>query len=224
MNPLPTEPEERRNAMQPVRKITNGGGKNIGKYPSEKVGRAIDFESLLESDCIENLEGDQDVLLYCEQPETIEYDMKGKKLHYTPDFRVIRRSGKPQNIEVKPKAKTKTAKFKAMIRQVAPIFQKRGEEFIVLTEKTIRMQPRLDNLKILRRYSRESISIVEHIELNAILAKRGKATVAELSSALAQRGITVQKIYALIYRGFLTVDLDKELCPKSVITLKGGCK
>jgi hypothetical protein len=58
----------------PVRKVSNRGGNIIGRFPSLKLERMVDFESLIERDFIYMLDFDSDVVSFTEQPLTIEYD------------------------------------------------------------------------------------------------------------------------------------------------------
>jgi len=47
--------------MRPVRKATNRGKNIIGYFPSVKMGRMINFESLIERDFIYLLDFEQEV-------------------------------------------------------------------------------------------------------------------------------------------------------------------
>jgi hypothetical protein len=73
----------------PVRKVSNRGGNTIGHFPSLKMGRMIDYESLIERDLIYLLEFEQDVTWYAEQPLTIPYHYEEKERDYTPDFHIV---------------------------------------------------------------------------------------------------------------------------------------
>jgi hypothetical protein len=56
----------------PVKKVSNRGGNIIGRFPSLKLGRMVDFESLIERDFIYVLDFEPDVESFSEQPLTIE--------------------------------------------------------------------------------------------------------------------------------------------------------
>ena len=82
----------------PSRRV-GGGSKNVsGRYPSQKMGVTIQFEShRVELPFIYELENDDDVLEYYDQPNPIKLEylsQKGKKLGvlHTPDYFVIRRN------------------------------------------------------------------------------------------------------------------------------------
>ncbi|MEL7244809.1 MAG: TnsA endonuclease N-terminal domain-containing protein, partial [Cyanobacteria bacterium J06573_2] len=87
---------ERIRSSEPSRSV-GGGSKNVfGRYPSQKMGVTIQFEShKVELPFIYQLEHDEDVLEFYDQPPSIKLDYKGKNgrnlgVLHTPDFFVIR--------------------------------------------------------------------------------------------------------------------------------------
>lgn len=150
--------------VNPVRKIKNSGTKkNIGLFASDKMQTGIWFESLIERDYMYLLESDPDVLSYRSQPETIFYTWDNKPRKYTPDFLVERRT-KKQIVEVKPASQVHSDKNLRLFRCVAPLCQKQGWEFIVVTDKMIRVQPFLDNFKLLYKNVREPLTFQNYID------------------------------------------------------------
>lgn len=87
---------ERIRSSEPSRSV-GGGSKNVfGRYPSQKMGVTIQFEShKVELPFIHQLEHDEDVLEFYDQPPSIKLDYKGRNgrnlgVLHTPDFFVIR--------------------------------------------------------------------------------------------------------------------------------------
>ncbi len=87
---------EKVRSSEPSRRV-GGGSKNVsGRYPSRKMGVTIQFEShRVELPIIYQLEHDEDVLEFYDQPPQIKLDYQGsngRKLGvlHTPDFFVIR--------------------------------------------------------------------------------------------------------------------------------------
>ncbi len=87
---------ERIRSSEPSRRV-GGGSKNVsGRYPSRKMGVTIQFEShRVELPVIYQLEHDEDVLEFYDQPPQIKLDYQGnngRKLGvlHTPDLFVIR--------------------------------------------------------------------------------------------------------------------------------------
>lgn len=89
---------ERIRSSEPSR-LVGGGSKNVfGRYPSRKMGVTIQFEShKVELPFIYQLEHDEDVLEFYDQPPSIKLDYQGKNgrklgVLHTPDFFVIRKN------------------------------------------------------------------------------------------------------------------------------------
>ncbi len=59
--------------------------KNVFKFASEKVGKAIMCESTLEFDACFHNEYNNAIESYGSQPEGFKYNFEGKSLPYTPD-------------------------------------------------------------------------------------------------------------------------------------------
>ena len=83
-------------SAQPARRVGGGRGNVVGRYPSRKMGVTIQFEShRVELPAILELEHNDDVLEYYDQPPSIKLDYSsahGKRLGvlHTPDFFVVR--------------------------------------------------------------------------------------------------------------------------------------
>lgn len=201
-----------------VRRITNGGKKIIGKFPSRKNGRAVWYESQLERDLIHLLEIDPDVVSYREQPFKIRYVLNGGIHLYTPDF-LVERTKRKQVVEVKTEKDAEKEENKAVFARAALICQRDGYEFVLATDKTIREQPRLDNVKLLYKYSGTPVPNEHQIHAYAFFAKRKKSTIAEMVNFFASKGSGMQVVYALIYLGILWVDLSKPIGAKSIVSM-----
>lgn len=202
-----------------VRKISNRGGvkKNIGKFPSFKAGRNIWWESLLERDYIYLLEFDPDVEKYEEQPIRVRYSLEGKVRCYTPDFLVERKGGRRVIVEVKSKEKVSSEAFRLFFLTVSPVIHKLGYEFVVVTDKMIRVQPLLENVKILWGYSRVPLFSRHQVLCRKFLRENNGASIADLARSLSEKSVTLPVIYSLIYRGVLSVDLNLPISPSSIV-------
>jgi hypothetical protein len=202
-----------------ARKISNAGTRNlIGKFPSLKMGRIVWYESLLERDYMYLLEIDSDVISYREQPGRIYYTLDGRRRHYTPDLLVERRREK-QVVEVKPKKKAEAEEYRRLFRIATEICRREGYEFRVATDEMIRLQPRLNGAKLLYKYARTPIPPQHQIGCHEFFTVRQEAPLGEVTRIFASRGIGQQVIYALIFRGVLSVDLMRPLTRAAVVRL-----
>jgi hypothetical protein len=204
----------------PSRKISNRGSKkNIGKFPSSKMKRTIYWESLIERDLIFLLEYDPEVTSYEEQPDPVTYMLAGKQRHLTPDF-FVERGGPTQLIEVKPEAKMK--KYAEIFREVRWECRQTGRgEFVVATEKMIRVEPKLGNIKFLFRYARTPILMKHQRLLQDFFNLKGEAPIRELAEYFGSEAVenAAQVVYALVYHGFLEINLMKPIVLDSLAWL-----
>lgn len=206
------------------RKPSNKGGvkKSIGKFPSYRLNATIWFESLLERDFLYLLEFDHlDVTSFHDQACRIYYRLGGRPRRYTPDFYVVRKH-KKQVIEVKPEAKASEARYREIFLIAAEACQKEGLEFRVATEDTIRLEPRLDNVKLLLKYQRTPLYPQHHILCRELFASRPEASLVEVAEFFAARGIGRQTVYSLMRWGAIGLDLMSPIDDDSILFLPGG--
>jgi len=200
------------------RKITNTGTlKNIGKFPSLKNGKTVWFESHLERDFIFLTEFDREVIKYREQPFQVQYLMDGKKYRYFPDF-LIERENKNQVIEIKPQSKVEKEEFIYFSKVMTDHLAKEGYEYLVITDSTIRLQPRLSNIKLFWRYSKMSITTKQQVLINDLFETASSISFFEVCSFLCQAKEQKELIYALFFHGYLTLDINQPITAESVIT------
>lgn len=205
-----------------VRKITNKGGKKvIGKFPSLKMRRLICWESQIERDYLYLLEVDPAVISYAEQPLRISYYLDAKERHYTPDFLVIR-SDKNLIVEVKPEAEAQKEENQQLFRIAGAACARDHYEFAVVTDTMIRVQPRLDNIKLLTRYQRVPIHDPQYqIICHELFSERSEVCFIEVMQFFASRNIGKQVVFSLLYWGILAVDLMQPITVESVVSFSG---
>lgn len=205
-----------------VRKFTNRGSttKVIGKFPSIKLNRTVWWESQIERDYIYLLEFDTDVVFYQEQPLRIEYVCDGSPHCFTPDF-LVQRMSKTQIVEVKSEEQSSKEGNTVLHRSAASACRQQGYEFMVVTDAMIRVQPRLNNLKLLYRYARTPLLPRYQILCHSLMQGRQQASFGEVASFFESKRLTKQVVYALIYWGVMTIDLMKPIDFDAVVCLPG---
>ena len=144
-----------------VRKVVNRSGKKFrGKFPSKKVGRMIQWESLLERDAILWFEYHPSVAMYAEQPRVLlYYDKAGQQHKYVPDFRIELRNGTTVEVEVKPFTKLADRDVAAKLACIALQYQQMGANYRILTEREIRAQPRFSVFTALHRAATQLVCL-----------------------------------------------------------------
>lgn len=205
-----------------TRKITNKGGKKvIGKFPSLKMRRLVWWESQIERDYIYLLEFDPAVISYEEQPLRISYHLNRKERYYTPDF-LVERADKSLIIEVKPEEEVQKKENQRLFHIASAICARNNYEFVIVTDKMIRVQPRLNNIKLLTRYQRTPINDPHYqIICYELFAKNSEISLNEVMQFFASRSIDKQVVFSLLYWGVLAVDLMRPIGGGSVVHLPG---
>jgi hypothetical protein len=176
------------------------------------------YESHLERDFIYLTEFDKDVIQYREQPFKVQYLLDGKRLHYFPDF-LLERKSKKQIIEIKPQAKVEKSDFVRFSKVMTNHLAKEGYEYLVVTDTTIRLQPRLSNIKLLWRYARLSITTKHKIMLYKLFENSAQLSFMKICLCLGQKKEQRDLVYALLFHGYLITDIERQITLDSSISL-----
>ena len=202
-----------------VRKVVTRTGRGFrGRFQSRKMGRPIDWESLLEQDAIYHFEFCTQVVSYQEQPEMIEFWVEGKRHVYFPDFELVLRNGEIIHVEVKPKNKLKNPDLRKRLQHIEAHYQRRGIRFLILTEDQIRNKVVLDNLKQLAYHCRW--------ELNdeGLLAATEAMTILPAATVDGARAVlgSERDVYRLLATGAYVCDLHQPINGHTAIWAASG--
>ncbi len=141
----------------PVRKVSNRGGNITGSFPSQIKGEKVKYESTIERDLVFFLKFDPTVLTYCAQPMVITgTDTEGNTHTYTPDFLVVRTDRK-EIIECKPEELLDHPHTQQQIQLGEEWAANNDHDFAIVTDTNLRSGHTLENLKLLWRYSRQTV-------------------------------------------------------------------
>lgn len=167
----------------------------------------VEWESLLERDAILLFEFSNGVKSYQEQPEQILYEHDGEIRRYYPDFSITLNNGVVIYIEVKPISKFSSLELVLKLNAVLRHFEGIGKDLRILVDETIRIEPRLTNLKRLASVQ-HCQNDLEDIHQQAIkLFKTGSVySVQSLSKII---GLTPTLV--LIARGVICCNLSMDL-------------
>ncbi len=217
----------------PVRKVSNRGGNIIGSFPSLKMEPIIiDYESTIERHLLPFLEYDPTVKEYHAQPMVITAtDTEGKTHTYTPDFLVIRTSGK-EIVECKPEALVGGSNAQRQIQMGLAWADANGHDFVIVTDTDLRRDHTLANLKLFWRYARLRAPTAMVANCIAHLKKcPGDISFEDLAiylSSLANAQGTQPPltqapfIYSMLFRHILQVDLTRPITPTTIIRLSSS--
>ena len=184
--------------------------KNLFKFVSAKMNTVFTVESSLEFDTCFHLEYSPAVIAFEAQPEGFYYAFEGRDCPYTPDFRVVDQQGNASFIEVKPSDKVADPDF----LQRFPIKQQKAFELSsplkLVTERQIRIDPILGNLKLLHRYSGFQSFTPLHMQLLGLVKDLGRVSLARLSGSTgAPPEDVLATALSLIARGLIHSDLTE---------------
>lgn len=127
--------------------VRHTGGIVRGKFPSRKNGRMVHHEGLLELDAIYLFETSPRVAIYREQPSTIHYPDGPRLRRYTPDFELLLSTGDALLVEVKPFIGLADQDVRHKLDCVAEYLRRSSRAFVVLSESSLRLEPRQSNLR-----------------------------------------------------------------------------
>ena len=185
--------------------------KNVYKFASRKVGSVIMCESSLEFDACFHHEYNENVVYFESQPEGFHYQINGKWNPYTPDALIQYKSGECKLIEYKPFSKTQDINFQNEFKAKKAHAALFGQELILVTEQQIRVNPILNNLKLLHRYS--GISCINELQSTvlAFIQKSGKIAIRDIdTSSSLTLGELKASICLLLAKGLIKADIQNE--------------
>jgi hypothetical protein len=194
-----------------VRKVVNRSGRGFrGYFPSRKLGRLVEWESLLERDAIILFEFSNGIKSYQEQPELIVYEQDGEMRRYFPDFSIILTNDKNIHYEVKPLAKLISLDLVNKYSAVKHHYERLGRDFRILVDQQIRIEPRLSNLKLLARVQHFRGDLND-VRLKAITLIKGNEHISlqKLSEIVGRTYVLVLLAHGDI-RCNMTIDLNAE--------------
>jgi hypothetical protein len=210
--------------FQPKRKVVKRGNvKRVGYFPSDKMGRPIAFESLLEEQLLFFLEYEPTLKEYYEQPLEIKYFSGGRKRSYYPDFAAVYFDKPTEIIEVKPSKKLSDPKLLPKFEAGSCFCIANDYQFKIITEQDI--DPiKLKNIKYLFRYHKISVplSVCRHMQANV---SNYELTIDNLSCILEERaggyGRAMAMIYNQIFHHRLSVDITRPIDVSNTIVTLG---
>ncbi len=189
--------------------ISRSGGIMRGKFPSRKNGRMVHHEGLLELDAIYLFETSPLVSRYKEQPLKINFPDGGKLRRYTPDFEVILKTGDRLLIEVKPTRSLAREEVDHKLKCVAEYLQRSGQNFLILTELTLRDSPRQSNLRwIFHQAPRISPTIRAMCLAVALHHEKFPMSIRQVNILLAPRSVDA---CSLMLAGLASYRLDQPI-------------
>jgi hypothetical protein len=177
----------------------------------------VEHEGLLELDAIYLFEVLPSVVAYTEQPKTVTYPDGDQVRRYTPDFELILRSGERLLVEVKPSERLKTEAVAHKIDAVQRRLERDNEQLMVLTEESLRREPRQSNARDIV-YQAPRIA-PEPLRLSHILHRHYAQFPLSLGDATALFAPAGVSPLSLFLAGLVWFDLDTPFSAETVLNI-----
>jgi hypothetical protein len=182
----------------------------IGKFPSIKMNRMVDYQSPIERDLIYLLDFEPAVITYYEQPLSIYYKAESKLRCYTPDFSVIH-NGCTYLVECKHHNFLRPEENRPKWEAARCWCAVKGARFVIVTDEMIRTGPLLDNVKLLTDHARYPVDNSTIVVLLQKANANATITLGELARSIApqQPETITPAILNLIYRRLLSTSIEE---------------
>src|SRR5271166_2689897 len=191
--------------------VTRSRFRPAGKYPSWKMERMLQWESMNELNAFRLLDCDPRVTVFTEQPCEIVYvDGAETKRHY-PDIYVETDSSQ-ELWEVKAECEASLSEVLTRTQLLTRGLQQYGFTYRIVLDHELAKQPRLDNAKTMLRYGRRTASDNEREYVRLVLKSKGHLSWSEVCEGAL--GIHSREIVCrLVLEGVLSFDVDLPLGP-----------
>jgi len=136
------------------------------KAPSFKSGAIVRCESTQEEEAVARFEACPSVTKITAQPVRIAYMHEGKQRRTTPDFKLTLDDGLDVYVEIKHTTQALTMAAVLKARAVGSAAQ--GLDYRVITDRWIRVEPLLENIRILQRWRGATRVSRDRLELFAL--------------------------------------------------------
>jgi hypothetical protein len=193
------------------RVVTRSRFRPTGKYPSWKMERMLQWESINELNAFRLLDCNPKVTVFTEQPCEIVYLDGAEVKHHYPDI-YLEIGGRRELWEVKSASEASRREVSTRTDLLCRGLQRYGFTYRVILDQELAQQPRLDNAKILLRFGRHAASDCEREYLRLAVESKSHLSWAEIChGALGSRGREI--LCRLVLEGVLSFDLDSPLGP-----------
>src|SRR5271166_923716 len=193
------------------RVVTRSRFRPTGKYPSWKMERMLQWESINELNAFRLLDCDPRVKAFIEQPCEIVYFDGTETRHHYPDIYVEIDSDQ-ELWEVKAECEAAQSEVSTRTELLTSGLRWYGFTYRVVLDHELAKQPRLDNSKTLLRYGRRSAGDNEREYVRLALKRKGRLSWSEVCEGTL--GTHSREIVCrLVLEGVLSFDLDSPLDP-----------
>lgn len=204
-------------AIRSRKVVTRSRARPTGKFPSWKMDRMLQWESVAELNAMRLLDAAPSVRSFAEQPVVIRYSLDGERRIHYPDLLVKRDDGLKEFWEVKSAkdaAREEVVARTTLLQAALPTY---GYEYRMVYAEELRRQPRLSNAIEILKWGRSPVTAVEREQIRALLTRLPAVTWgAAVSGALGRSGR--HSLCRLVLEGMLAFDINVKLSRETRFT------
>ncbi|AKZ61698.1 hypothetical protein F506_02550 [Herbaspirillum hiltneri N3] len=180
----------------------------LGKNP-----KLVEWESRLERNAIDILRFHPDVTYIDSQVRWLEYIDQNDQVHrHCPDLYVIYKD-KPLWIEVK--FQKFVAEYQERTHLITELVRLKSEEYTVMDDTVILIEPRLSNIQLLLRYQLLKPSVAIKSKAEKLFDSGFSASIENL---IEEHGFDLLTLYSLLCHHYLRTDLHTQITRKSIVS------
>ncbi|KGU56466.2 hypothetical protein NY99_08280 [Xanthomonas phaseoli pv. phaseoli] len=181
-----------------------GDTDTAGSFHSDKLGRAVQYESGLELDVMSLLEKSEQVAYYQEQPAAIRYAFGKKHCDYYPDLLFATIDGSCVLVKVKPTSQMALSINRAKASAARAWAHARGWGWLIMNER-----------HTFRQIAQLELSAEKRSSLDRELQERGSITWKDTPSLRARYSLSTLELTAYIIQSDAELDRSYRIKPRS---------
>lgn len=193
--------------------VKRSNARNTGKYPSWKMQRMMQWESVHEGNAMRILDATPHVASFNEQPCEIIYTLNGVQHRHYPDLLVIQKYSR-EFWEVKTRSDAERPDVAERTAFLANNLPEYGYGYQLILAEVLAKQPRLDNVKRLNKLGRRPVSIFEKECIRRLFTNE---PVISWGVFEQQPQKVLRNICRLILEGKLNIDLNVPISTATLI-------
>lgn len=194
--------------------VSRSNAVNSGKYPSWKMERMMQWESIHEGNAMRILDATPRVISFNEQPCEIIYTLNGMKRRHYPDFMVIEQHSR-EFWEVKTERDANDLEVVERTHYLMGALPAYGYSYRMVLAEALAIQPRLDNVKRLNKLGRHPVPSNEEEALRRFFMCE---PVLQWGMLEAKSPVVLQYISRMILEGKLSIDLHQPINASSLVS------
>jgi hypothetical protein len=189
--------------------VSRSRARATGKYPSWKMGRMVQWESVNELNAYRLLDADPAAIAYHEQPLTIRYQLHGEVHTHYPDT-LVQWGASRELWEIKPSVQASKPEYVERTRLLESALPQLGFAYRLVLAEDLAREPRLSNVLRLLKFGRAPLPEQAREQIRRAFDTNGEMTWGTVQEgALGRHGLN--QVCRLILEGQVGINLNVAL-------------